>query len=135
MRWASAADAHPPILPHAVVVACTPLGLPLLNDRPRVHRALTEHALQLVLGHVLHRADRQRAISLQNALCQRLLRVCHTPGALLDRPDQTSRGDPVEEPRQRLLPRHSKERFLSFVRWMARDAERQRQACTTGRQG
>ena len=32
------------------------------------------------------------------------LRVCHTctPGALLDRPDQTSRGDPVEEPRLRL---------------------------------
>ena len=35
------------------------------------------------------------------------LRVCHTPGALLDRPDQTSRGDPVEEPRlrQRLATR------------------------------
>ena len=30
------------------------------------------------------------------------LRVCHTPGAMLHRPDQTSRGDPVEEPRQRL---------------------------------
>merc|ERR1712185_114510 len=30
------------------------------------------------------------------------LRVCHTPGALLHRPDQTSRGDPVEEPRMRL---------------------------------
>ena len=30
------------------------------------------------------------------------LRLTHTPGAKLDRPDQTSRGDPVEEPRQRL---------------------------------
>ena len=30
------------------------------------------------------------------------LRVCHTPGALLHRPDQTSRGDPVEEPVCRL---------------------------------
>ena len=26
----------------------------------------------------------------------------HTPGAKLFRPDQTSRGDPIEEPRQRL---------------------------------
>ena len=30
------------------------------------------------------------------------LRMTHTPGAKLDRPDQTSRGDLVEEPRQRL---------------------------------
>ena len=30
------------------------------------------------------------------------LRLTHTPGAKLDRPDQTSRGDLVEEPRQRL---------------------------------
>jgi len=30
------------------------------------------------------------------------LRVTHTPGAKLDRPDQTSRGDAAEEPRQRL---------------------------------
>ena len=30
------------------------------------------------------------------------LRVCHTPGVMLHRPDQTSRGDPVEEPRVRL---------------------------------
>jgi len=30
------------------------------------------------------------------------LRVTHTPGAKLDRPDQTSRGDMAEEPRQRL---------------------------------
>ena len=30
------------------------------------------------------------------------LRLTHTPGAQLDRPDQTSRGEPVEEPRQRV---------------------------------
>ena len=30
------------------------------------------------------------------------LRMCHTPGVMLHRPDQTSRGDPVEEPRMRL---------------------------------
>ena len=33
------------------------------------------------------------------------LRVTHTPGEKLDRPDQTSRGDPVEEPRERVAPR------------------------------
>ena len=32
------------------------------------------------------------------------LRVTHTPGEKLDRPDQTSRGDSVEEPRVRLVP-------------------------------
>eukprot|EP00966_Prymnesium_polylepis_P120480 2784304-Prymnesium_polylepis.1 len=30
------------------------------------------------------------------------LRVTHTPGEKLDRPDQTSRGDASEEPRMRL---------------------------------
>ena len=30
------------------------------------------------------------------------IRVMHTPGEKLDRPDQTSRGDAVEEPRARL---------------------------------
>ena len=34
----------------------------------------------------------------------RRLPQTHTPGAKLDRPDQTSRGDPVEEPRVRLVP-------------------------------
>ena len=29
------------------------------------------------------------------------LRVTHTPGVKLDRPDQTSRGDATEEPRMR----------------------------------
>ena len=32
------------------------------------------------------------------------LRVSHTPGEKLDRPDQTSRGDAMEEPRARLRP-------------------------------
>ena len=32
------------------------------------------------------------------------LKVSHTPGEKLYRPDQTSRGDPVEEPRVRLAP-------------------------------
>jgi hypothetical protein len=31
-----------------------------------------------------------------------VIRVTHTPGSKLDRPDQTSRGDAVEEPRFRL---------------------------------
>ena len=31
------------------------------------------------------------------------LRFTHTPGVKLHRPDQTSRGDPVEEPRVRLI--------------------------------
>eukprot|EP00966_Prymnesium_polylepis_P006278 144111-Prymnesium_polylepis.1 len=30
------------------------------------------------------------------------VRLTHTPGVKLHRPDQTSRGDPVEEPRQQL---------------------------------
>ena len=30
------------------------------------------------------------------------LRFVHTPGVLLHRPDQTSKGDPIEEPRVRL---------------------------------
>ena len=43
--------------------------------------------------------------------------LTHTPGAKLDRPDQTSRGDPVEEPRRRLpadVFRRVEERFGSF---------------------
>ena len=37
--------------------------------------------------------------------CERhdiMLRVTHTPGEKLYRPDQTSRGDPIEEPRVRM---------------------------------
>ena len=49
------------------------------------------------------------------------LRLTHTPGAKLDRPDQTSRGDMVEEPRQRLTRRWFEKieraygRFSSFL--------------------
>ena len=49
------------------------------------------------------------------------LRLTHTPGAKLDRPDQTSRGDLVEEPRQRLTSRWFEKveraygRFSSFL--------------------
>ena len=49
------------------------------------------------------------------------LRVCHTPGALLHRPDQTSRGDPVEEPRLRLRAAAYGElsaRFGPFTEWI-----------------
>ena len=38
------------------------------------------------------------------------LRVTHTPGSKLDRPDQTSRGDAVEESRLRLPPTHRRPR-------------------------
>ena len=46
-----------------------------------------------------------------------LLKVTHTPGEKLDRPDQTSRGDPVEEPRARIKPsvfRHLESRWGPF---------------------
>ena len=49
------------------------------------------------------------------------LRVCHTPGAMLDRPDQTSRGDPVEEPRMRLTAAAYSElaaRWGPFTEWI-----------------
>ena len=42
------------------------------------------------------------------AACERWdikVSVTHTPGEKLDRPDQTSRGDPVEEPRARVRRR------------------------------
>jgi hypothetical protein len=53
--------------------------------------------------------DMQELIRRLLVLCERhdiTLRLTHTPGAKLHRPDQTSRGDPVEEPRQR-LPREA----------------------------
>ena len=52
--------------------------------------------------------DMQELIRRLVDLCERhhiRLRLTHTPGAKLDRPDQSSRGDPVEEPRQRLASR------------------------------
>ena len=48
------------------------------------------------------------------------VRFTHTPGVKLDRPDQTSRGDPIEEPRVR-LPSADYEllerRFGPFSEW------------------
>ena len=48
------------------------------------------------------------------------VRYTHTPGVKLDRPDQTSRGDPIEEPRVR-LPRADydllERRFGPFTEW------------------
>ena len=50
-------------------------------------------------------SDMQELVRRLVAACERWrikLRLTHTPGEKLDRPDQTSRGDLVEEPRQRL---------------------------------
>ena len=52
-----------------------------------------------------HARDMQELVRRLVDACERFsirLRLTHTPGAKLDRPDHTSRGDPVEEPRQRL---------------------------------
>ena len=49
-------------------------------------------------------ADMQELIRRLVRMCEThdiRLRLTHTPGLKLDRPDQISRGDPVEEPRQR----------------------------------
>lgn len=49
------------------------------------------------------------------------VRFTHTPGVKLDRPDQTSRGDPIEEPRARVEPvAYSllEKRFGPFTEWM-----------------
>ena len=54
------------------------------------------------------------------------LRFTHTPGAKLDRPDQTSRGDPVDEPRVRMCRKAFESvnrRFGPFTEYMG--AERQ----------
>ena len=62
------------------------------------------------------------------------LRVTHTPGAKLDRPDQTSRGDAAEEPRQRLDARVYRRLavraggfsdFLGAERWHPQDPPRE----------
>ena len=50
-------------------------------------------------------ADMQELVRRLVRLCERhdiRLKLTHTPGLKLDRPDQISRGDPVEEPRQRV---------------------------------
>ena len=49
--------------------------------------------------------DMQELVRRLLELCEEhdiTLRLTHTPGVKLDRPDQTSRGDPAEEPRARL---------------------------------
>ena len=58
-----------------------------------VKGASTARDMQELLRRLLEAADR----------CDVQLRFTHTPGAKLHRPDQTSRGDPVEEPRVRLV--------------------------------
>ncbi|EOD06566.1 hypothetical protein EMIHUDRAFT_219073 [Emiliania huxleyi CCMP1516] len=63
------------------------------------------------------------------------LRFVHTPGVLLHRPDQTSRGDPIEEPRVRLAAAEFAAierltgRFTEFV-----GAERRHAAAEVGAQ-
>ena len=62
------------------------------------------------------------------------LRVCHTPGAMLHRPDQTSRGDAVEEPRLRLTAAAYGElvaRWGSFTEWIGAE-RRHSQPCVEG---
>ena len=52
-------------------------------------------------------ADMQELVRRLLRGCERWrieLKVTHTPGEKLDRPDQTSRGDPLEEPRVRVAP-------------------------------
>ena len=49
------------------------------------------------------------------------VRFTHTPGVKLDRPDQTSRGDPIEEPRARVkqeVYRSLDARFGPFTEWV-----------------
>ena len=53
-------------------------------------------------------------------------RFCHTPGVLLHRPDQTSRGDVVEEPRARLTARDFGllvQRFGRFTEYVGAERE------------
>jgi len=60
--------------------------------------------------------------------------VCHTPGALLHRPDQTSRGDPVEEPRLRLgaaAYAELEQRWGPFTQWIGAE-RRHPQRSTAG---
>ena len=55
-----------------------------------------------------HAEDMQELIRRLTRACERhriRLKLTHTPGLKLDRPDHTSRGDLVEEPRQRLSAR------------------------------
>lgn len=66
------------------------------------------------------------------------VRLTHTPGVKLDRPDQTSRGDPMEEPRARL----TKDvydvlagRFGPFSEWLGAERRYEQASRPTGRVG
>ena len=82
--------------------------------------------------------DSQELVRRLVETCERwdiAVRFTHTPGAKLDRPDQTSRGDPVEEPRVRVRQREYMalaKRHGPFTEWVG--AER-RHAQTKGRVG
>ena len=55
-----------------------------------------------------HAPDMQELVRRLTRACERFhirLKLTHTPGLKLDRPDHTSRGDLVEEPRQRMCAR------------------------------
>lgn len=60
-----------------------------------------------------------------------VIRVTHTPGSKLDRPDQTSRGDAVEEPRFRLredIFERLSERYGPFTSFIGAEREFSRRA-------
>ena len=62
-------------------------------------------AMQVAKGGASKAGDMQELVRRLIERCELhniTLRVTHTPGAKLDRPDQTSRGDPIEEPRVRV---------------------------------
>ena len=84
-------------------------ALEVFGERLAGRTVLVE--LDNTCAHEAVRKLRSKAVDLQE-LSRRLLdlslrhgirlRTCHTPGAMLHRPDQTSRGDAPEEPRVRL---------------------------------
>ena len=66
------------------------------------------------------------------------LRVTHTPGAKLDRPDQTSRGDAVEEPKARLnqpLFGEAEARWGPFGQLLGAEREYPRAGSSSRREG
>ena len=67
-----------------------------------------------------------------------VLRLTHTPGAKLHRPDQTSRGDPIEEPRVRLSEdsfRLLEKRFGPFNEFLGAEREFSSGSRASDRQG
>ena len=82
----------------------------LWGPRLRGHTVLIETDNMAAKGAVSKMAskaaDMQELIRRLLRLAERhgfTVRVTHTPGVKLERPDQTSRGDPVEEPRARVV--------------------------------